>query len=308
MERTTDFSDWKFRCSQLGDLMTDVKFGLTERQQQTFKAYNERYMGNGRPLTKKQLQDFFDLGNKKHSQNGQLTKGVLTHLKDVHKGAVLARSKKVRTKYVDKGIAGEETAITLYCNVTGQLFLKNKTSFENKYIKGTPDNTQKKIRELKTSWDFSTFPLYDEKPDPMYEWQVMGYQDLTKIKDGEIIHCLIDTPAKIIDDEIMRLDWQHQIMTMDYNIKESAIPLVVETISNHIYTRQALEAYCHQSENVYIDWFDDFSEVPDALKIKIFEVEYDKIKIQALYERIRKAREILNGFSVEFAETLKVTV
>ena len=91
--RHTDFTDYKFRCSSIGKLMTNSR-----------------------------------------SKSNPLSVTTMNYLKQLHKEEVFGRKKEIRSKYLDKGIEVEEEAITLYSEVTGELFIKNKKRFTNDFI------------------------------------------------------------------------------------------------------------------------------------------------------------------------------
>ena len=71
-----------------------------------------------------------------------------------------------------------------------------------------------------------------------------------------------------------------------------------------IYAEQGLDEFCHESMSIEKKWFTDFFEIPKELRIKVFELEYSKEAIQALYEQIRLCRERLNGLTVEMSSQL----
>lgn len=307
MKTTTDFSEWKFRASQTGKLMTGISVGLTENQEATFKAFDDRYKGIGKPLTENQIHQYFDMGAKKHGDKIGLSKGTLTHLEDVHKGATLRRKKDIGSKYTEKGIVVEEKSITLYSDVTNTLFIKNENNFSNDFVIGTPDMVKSKVIDIKSSWSFDTFPLYDEKtPSIDYEYQLLTYMWLTGVKEAELAYCLVDTPYKIINDELRRLDWKYDVFDGYGDIRDERKDLVIETISNLLYTEQGLIEYCNQStSNLKIEWFDDyFTEIPKELRLKVFEVQYDQAKINALIGQIKLSREYLNNLSIKMSNQI----
>ena len=64
--RTVDFSEYKFRCHALGKLMTGVKYGLTEKQQQLLTDLQHKNE-NG-TITEKQLIRLGELLSQKHAK------------------------------------------------------------------------------------------------------------------------------------------------------------------------------------------------------------------------------------------------
>lgn len=301
-----DYSNYKFRCSQLGKLMTGITVWLTSNQEATFQAYDARYKGNGKPLTDNQLRDYFELGAKKFGKKVGLSQTAMNYLKEIHLENVFGRSKEIRSKYLEKGIQVEELSISAYTRVKNALVIKNKERFTNDFITGeldSQDKVRKLVREFKSSWDYSTFPFLEtENPNSDYDWQTDGYMDLLSFDNAEIVYSLVDTPFKQIDDELRRLDWKHNIFTIDGDIRKEAIPLVVETVSNLIYSLKGLKEYCHQSTAVEFEWFADFKEIPEELRVKIFTRSKDQNRITAVYNQIKLCREYLNelsGFKVK---------
>jgi len=293
----TDFTDYLFRCHALGKLMTGVKVGLTPKQEETFQDLMKRFQGEGRALTEKQEQTFFDLGAKR-SAKPELSSTSKTYLNEIHQHEALGRTNHIAAKYLDKGLQVEHLSASLYSEVTGRPIFKNKEHRQNQFIKGTADNAFKKIRDLKSSWSLSTFPLYEVGiTNSDYEWQLQGYMDLWDMDEAELIYCLVDTPAPLIDDEIRRLGWKTDLLTFDGSIREENIPLVVELVGNHIFTRDGLENYCQLSANVHLEWFEDFTEIPADLRVKIFHTQRSPEMLEALYDQIGNARAHLNGLS-----------
>lgn len=300
--KVVDFNEHLFRCSQLGKLMVGVSPALTANQEKELLELRSKMLAG--KITDKQIIKMGDLIRKKE-EKPELSKSVETHLSDIHKGFFMKRDRQISNKFTEKGIIVEEKSITLYSEVKNSLFLKNQKYYKNKFIHGTPDNVQKKVRDLKSSWDHSTFPMYKKKiENEIYEWQLQGYMELTGIKEAELVYALVDTPNKIIIDELRRLDWKQGIYDINGNVKEDRIPLVVETVTNMIYTEQGLDEFCQESMSIEKKWFTDFFEIPKELRIKVFELEYSKEAIQALYEQIKLCRERLNNLTVEMSSQL----
>lgn len=304
-----EYSNYLFRCSQIGKLMTGISVGLTDAQEATFNAYDARYKGEGKPLTENQLRDYFELGAKKYGRKVGLSVTTQNFLKELHKETVFGRSKEIKNKYTEKGIQVEDYTLSMYTRVTGCLVLKNKVRLNNEFLTGELDNNdkvKKMLREFKSSWDFSTFPFFEtEIPTTDYDWQIDGYLALTGYNDAELIYGLVDTPSKIIDDELRRLDWKHGIFNMEGDVKPECVSLVVEVVSNLIYSKKGLKEFCSMSANVYEEWFKDFKEVPEEQRIKIFHKKRDENRINAIYNQIKLCREYLNNLSkVEVKEAV----
>lgn len=298
--RPIDFSTYKFRCHALGKLTTGMKPNLTDKQEELLTGLQEKQESG--KITEKQMITLGQLLDKKHAKP-ELSKTVQNYLKELHREELFGRTNDITSKYLDKGIQAEEKSLSLLCSVTGQWFQKNKERFNNDFISGEPDNTQAIIRDIKSSWNFRTFPMYEaEIPNSDYYWQLQGYMDLTGIDHAELIYCLVDTPFKIIEDDLRRMDWKYDIMNMNGEIREEAKGLVVETVSNHIFSEKGLIQFCHESPTVKKEWFKDFTPIPDVMRVKVFKVEKSREDLDALYNQIKLCRDFMNQITLGIGE------
>ena len=209
------------------------------------------------------------------SKSDPISQTTKTYLKQLHKEVLFNRRKEITGKYLDKGIQVEEQSITLYSDVTNKLFIKNKERFNNKFLTGEPDNKEGKIRDIKSSWSFDTFPLYEDKiPNKDYYWQLMGYMALTGIHEAELVYCLVDTPLVLIEDEKRRVSWKLGMLELPEDLE-------LEIESNMMY-----------------------NDIPKSLRVKVFEVAYKQEEADKLYERIELCRKYLNNLSVSVAEKI----
>lgn len=292
-----NFNNYLFRAHSIGNIMTGIPKPLTERQSQTFKDLEDRHEKHiGKALTEKQLLTFLQLKEKKNAKC-KLSDGAKTFLDKLIWQELTGRSNKINSKYLDKGLMTEEKSITLLSEVEGKLFIKNKERKTNEFFQGECDNAQKKIRDVKSSFEFETFPIAKKEIESkLYVWQLEVYMDLWEMNESELIYCLNDTPFKLIDDELRRLDWKSNIFDLTGNIREESIDLVVETIMNHIYTFQGLEDYCDFNDNIQIKWFEDkFKEIPVELRIKKYKLTQDKLRNSQLKEMVSLARDYMNS-------------
>lgn len=305
--RAINFENYLFRCSSLGKLMTGIKEPLTEKQILTLAGLIEKraaYIEKGKPLADGDTKLLGDLMTRRDTKP-ELSTTAKTYLKTLHREEFMHRNKTIQSKYLEKGIIVEEKSISLYTDVFGKLLVKNKIRFADKYKTGEPDNCQKIVRDFKSSFDFTTFPMYEEEiPNQDYFWQLQGYMDLTGMDNAELIYCLIDTPNKIVDDELRRLDWKYGILNLEGEVKDESIPMVVEKVQEMIYTEYGLDDFCAYNSVVKKQWFTDFYELPKESRIKVFEVQKDKVKLEMLHEQITKSREFLNGLTITLANQL----
>ena len=174
----------KFRCSGLGNLMVEPKL-KSETLSETTKTY----------LREKYIAEKYQ------------------------------RSKFVESKYMTKGTEVEEDSLTLLSVVTRKLYNKNEKLLWNDWIIGTPDTYEGDtienaitIIDIKSSWDiFTFFASKEDKLNKMYYWQLQGYMWLTGAKVAQLAYCLINTPQKLVDDEIRRLSYKYVEGTDEYN-------------------------------------------------------------------------------------------
>lgn len=232
----TDFTDYKFRASSLGSIMT-------------------------MPRSKSEL----------------LSKTTITYLKQLHKEEVFGKRTEIRSKYLDKGIQCEELSISLYSKVTGKFIVNNKSRKENDFLTGECDNHQGIIREFKSSWDLSTFPMYEtEWPSSDYWWQCQAYMEIWNMENAELIYCLVDTPEGLIIRELYAMENK-----LGYS--ESGLPQELEDeIRNNM----------------------TFSTIPDKFRVKIFKIARDKEAIEKAKAQIILCREYLNKLSESLSDEL----
>lgn len=289
------FKNYTIRSSSLGRIMGGLPKPLTTAQEETYKSYKARKLGEGKPLTVKQEDTLVDLLAKKNG-TPELNQTAKTYLEELVWSHLTGRRKNLTAKYLDKGIQQEEKSITLYSDVTKKLFIKNKDRLNNDILQGECDNAQGKIRDIKTSWEFATFPLRDIKiKNAIYDWQLRAYMILWDMQQAELIYCLVDTPIKLLTDELRRLDWKHDTLNNEGEATEEGKKLIIETVSNHIYTFKGLEEFCSQSSIVDIKWFEGvFKEIPEELRIKVFEIERCSKKDKQIRQMIIMARAYMN--------------
>jgi hypothetical protein len=193
-------------------------------------------------------------------------KGAMTFCQQWVKEQVYARRKEFTSKYTDKGNICEDNSLDFIADQLNLgLLFKNEQHFKNDFITGTPDAVlPEMIIDVKNSWDFTTFPLFDQVcPNKDYEWQMLGYMALTGKQGAKLIYVLSDTPINLIEKE----------------------------------------AYWWCKNNGYdeldMDIFDQFKarmtypDIPAERKIKVFDIARDESKIEAIKARVQEAREYI---------------
>jgi hypothetical protein len=176
----TDFSKVKFRCHQIGGLMTNQQ------------------------------------GKKDTTCMEEISEGTKDELIKVYVSEVYGRDKEINSKYIKKGLAVEEDSLTLISRVNHILLIKNDQRLQNDYITGEPD-TLDPLYDAKSCWDIHTFYKNKaaKKLNKDYYWQMQGYADLLGKDFGTVAFCLIDTPTGLIEDEKNKLFYRMNVASKE---------------------------------------------------------------------------------------------
>jgi hypothetical protein len=137
------------------------------------------------------------MGNAK--VKGELSAVCTTYLKDWYAEKLYCDTSEIRSKYFDKGNLQENEAIEeVVIKFDLGLGFKNLTFFENEYMTGTPDLlTETTVYDTKCSWNGKTFLDSVTNPiDKDYEWQLLGYMELTKRRESKLCYLLLNTPEE----------------------------------------------------------------------------------------------------------------
>lgn len=271
----TDFSTYKFRCHALGKIMTDSKDAITKNQLETIAEYEAK-----EKLTVKQNEELLRLIAKRDNKESILGSTCIDYLVQVYVETRFGREKDIHSKYLEKGLAVEEDAITMYSLIKRDMYTKNDKRLENDFFTGEPDTHEgksiyqaDKIIDIKSSWDlFTFFQTKTAKPNKDYVYQVTGYCDLTGAKVGVIAHCLIDTPHMLIEKEKESLKWKLGVIDR-------------ENDANYIEACEAIEKAM------------TFGDIPMEERLSEFVVKRDDELIQQMKNRVIICREWLNDFA-----------
>ncbi|MCH8067799.1 MAG: hypothetical protein IID16_00800 [Candidatus Marinimicrobia bacterium] len=194
-----------------------------------------------------------------------------TYCKDWLKGQLFDYQKILKNKYFDKGIIMEDESIDFVADQLDFGFLaKNEKHFNNEFMQGTPDIVLKdSIIDVKNSWDCSTFPIFDTKINQDYYWQLQCYMNLCDKSKAKLIYCLLDTPDHLIHNEAR---W--------YSINQG-----FEELDNDIYEQ------FHNNMT--------YKNVPDKLKIKVFDIDRNDTDIQKIKDRVIECRSYIEQLKKE---------
>lgn len=193
-------------------------------------------------------------------------------LKELYIEKVYGIKKEVTSKYIEKGLMVEDSAIALYSSLNGGFYVKNDEWFKNDFISGTPDIVSDEIViDIKSSWSPFSMPFKDDSIKKDYYYQLMGYMALTGLKNAKLAYVLIDTPIQLVEDEKRRLSWQ---MGATSDLSPEYLEACAELDKQH-----------------------DFSHMPIEKRVIEFDIKYDEKVVEEIYNRVNECRIYLNSLN-----------
>lgn len=198
-------------------------------------------------------------------------------------------------KYVEKGTLVENDSITLYCRVKKELFKKNTIRLNNEFFTGELDLFRGEeilkathVIDIKSSWDWTTFPSLCDEVDDNYEYQGLGYMDLTGAGLHTVAHCLVNSPAHLIMSEKWKMKGKMGIIDIE---TPEFIAACIEIEKNCIY-----DMGLFVNENPYFEFHckDWQYDIPMSERVHEVDVLRDDKKIAKMKERIVECRQWLN--------------
>lgn len=262
--------EFKISCHAISEIMSGT-IGITDIQQARLNELQTRKQGaaNGtagvKALTPNMEKELTDLIYKR--DHPQLPQGAKTFLKTWVKEKMFNRKQDWKSIVVDKGLAVEPMGIELIARVYNiEGLAKNDEFFSNDYMHGFPDLVHDMVRDVKSSWDLFTFPMFDEEmPNKDYWWQLQGYMELTGIKQASIDYVLIDTPMPLVQQDLRKLYYQSG--------------------------GKAEEWTPDRYEELYPNY--RFDDIPEYLRVKSFTVTYDPSVAAQIEQRVLMARDYI---------------
>lgn len=179
---------------------------------------------------------------------------------------ITGKEKDIKSKYLSRGNAMEENAIERVSKYYGCELVKNEIQLENEYFTGTFDaKTIDRVIDTKVPFDAFTFPFFVAEPDKDYYAQLQIYMDLTGLKKASLCYCLENGSHE----QIEKLSWQ---IAKDRDKDEPDIE----------------------------DWEEaekqlSYEHLPDELRIKVYEFEYDEVFILNAKQRVADARKYIEN-------------
>jgi hypothetical protein len=268
------FDTWKVRCHALGNIMSAGKSTITEKQLGQITEFQQKSK-----LTDKQKAELTRLIQKR--DNPELSTTCKSYLIECYVTERYGRQKDVYSKYMEKGLAVEEDAITLYSLVKGEFYKKNEERIGNEFVEGCPDIREfKHVRDIKSSWDLFTF--YNSKLSKInsdYEWQLTGYQWIDDAESATLAYCLVDTPDTLINKAVNQLMW-------DMGAATNESP-------EFLAAKEELEKSMR------------FSDIPRAERVHEIFLRRDDRKIAQIPDRVKECREWLSELHYNITEKTK---
>lgn len=253
-----DFDKIKIRCSALGELMTGLE---------------TKGWGMDKSVTAQK------------------------YLRKLHRGMQWNRRKDVTSKYMDKGLKEEENSLTLLSLTTRVFFKKNDKRIENDWLSGEPDTyvgesilKAKEGYDVKSSWDWTTFPYPNDELESEYEYQALGYIDLTGADCWNIAHCLVNTPANLILQAKKSLWFSMDCPDEDSTSKDA---ILYREKCIDIEKNMIVDMVQFQKDNPVFDFHcpEWTFDIPKEERIRIVTVARDDKRIQLIHDRVVAGRE-----------------
>jgi hypothetical protein len=171
-----------------------------------------------------------------------------------------------------KGAKVEVDSLKFFCDVTGEKYRKNKKSFQNNHLIGTPDVVERDfVIEVKSSWDIFTFlKNVNNDVNVQYYWQLQGYLSLTDKFAAELVYCLISTPDDIIEEEYNRLTFKNPSILRK--------PKLLKGLRDSLYFNMR------------------FDDIPKEDRILRFSVERNEDDIARIHKKVEQSRAFLSEF------------
>lgn len=169
------------------------------------------------------------------------------------------------TDPIMKGLYSEQESLKLVQNVLkGQFRAKNIETFENDYLKGTPDIVSDIIEDIKTSYTLSSF-FHTKISKSDYYWQMQGYMWLTGKKAAKVIHALLPSSEDAIMNEKKKFFYKFN--------QQSDHP-------EYIKISQQIE---HNNKVISI--------IPESNRVKVIDIPFDENTPELIISKWEKAKK-----------------
>ena len=319
--KTYDFSDFRFRASSFGDLMTclPVIREFTEADEARLQVLEIIKETGINPETKRKNK--YEVVQKEHEQLLQLKSGkvvdvlpsgAITKLNEIYNKYFWGRFRDIDSKQTRKGNAQENHGIELISYNRGVKFEKNTKRYFNDYFQGEMDIVADEVIDNKCSYDLGSFRKQCENEElrvNTYAWQTRIYDILLrdngiKLKGygkQSICYTLVNNPIEEIIAEKDRLKWKYNIIDEDEAPEEYWIERM-QIEKNMIFDIEKFkeEHPFYDLDNVVLDF-----HIPKELRVKTFEVELTEEMEVHLVRRAKMCLKWLQNKAKEDIERLE---
>ena len=194
---------FKIHPHAISHIMTDTNI-ITEVQLKELHELENKEELKGKPRTALQDQKLQSLIQKRDAP-WKPSETTLTYIRKWVISQLYDRKEKIKTNPMEKGLRREDDSIKELSNWWNTPLEKNEKTFENEWIKGTPDILKGKnnpLTDVKNSYSCFSFPLFDkESHNISYFAQAQGYFDITEAEETDeykLVYILMDLPADMI--------------------------------------------------------------------------------------------------------------
>ena len=170
------------------------------------------------------------------NKSESLSETTKSFVQDWAKEQIYGVKNEIKSKYLDKGLMLEDTAIDKAIEWLDLPFtIKNEKFFEDDFFTGTPDLiVDGVVYDIKCSWSCFSFPLFEnEIPTKDYEYQVNVYMYLTGLKKASVVYVLLNTPEELTYEEkhnYDNIDKKYRIKKFDFEYNEEIINKLKEKV------------------------------------------------------------------------------
>lgn len=242
---TVNWDEVLLRASCAGKVMTEGRgSGITEKQLELLNTLEQK--GKRTAAQDITLTELIA----KRDAPPKLSDTCTSYLKEVYVFQKYGKESvggSERSKYTLKGKAVEDESIMMLSRLDEKEYLKNELRLNDNFFTGEADilynyNQDDKtcdfIKDIKSSWDFSTLLSNIGSPlNPMYWWQGQVYMELYGAREYEVAYCLTNMPQDMIDNEKFRIfrllnavteedaEYLKAVNTMEFNYTFDEIPI-----------------------------------------------------------------------------------
>ena len=202
------------------------------------------------------------------------------------------RVKEFSSKYTDKGLSCEESAINALNSIHQKQYVKNEVRICNDFITGECDIDDKEsdlIIDVKNSWDLFTFHDAKTTDNKNYEFQGQCYMELYNRSNFSLIYMLEDAPDNIILKELERESYKWNGETPEWR--------EVQIIGSMIYNAENFNRFIDirslGGDSFTDKLIDTYIEIPQTERMHIKSYERDSKKYDFIKSRVLEARKFL---------------